>query len=47
VLGLPWILDIDVTVKPPYGHQDGAVVGYNPQNPAAPAMFTTAISWQI
>ncbi len=24
VLGLPWILDIDVTVKPLYGHQEGA-----------------------
>lgn len=26
----PWILDADVTVKPLYGHQDGAVKGYNP-----------------
>ena len=33
VLGPPWILDIDVTVKPLYSRQEGAVVGYNPQKP--------------
>jgi len=37
VLGLPWILDIDVTVKPLYGHQQGAVLGYNPQKPGRPS----------
>ncbi|WP_169829319.1 hypothetical protein [Acidithiobacillus albertensis] len=26
----PWILDIDTTVKPLFGHQEGAEVGYNP-----------------
>jgi len=26
----PWIMDMDATVKPLYGHQEGAVVGYNP-----------------
>ncbi len=26
----PWILDVDVTVKPLYGHQQGAELGYNP-----------------
>ena len=36
-LGLPWILDIDVTVKPLYGHQQGAKVGYNPQKPGRPS----------
>ena len=36
-LGLPWILDIDVTVKPLYGHQQGAAVGYNPQKPGRPS----------
>lgn len=36
-LGLPWILDIDVTVKPLYGHQQGAEVGYNPQKPGRPS----------
>lgn len=36
-LGLPWILDIDVTVKPLYGHQEGAAIGYNPQKPGRPS----------
>jgi len=27
LLAEPWILDIDTTVKPLYGHQEGAVVG--------------------
>ncbi len=35
--GLPWILDIDVTVKPLYGHQQGAEIGYNPQKPGRPS----------
>src|SRR5258708_135742 len=30
LLSEPWILDIDTTVKPLYGHQEGAVVSYNP-----------------
>ena len=30
LLSEPWILDVDTTVKPLYGHQEGAVVGYNP-----------------
>lgn len=37
VLGLPWILDIDVTVKPLYGSQQGAKTGYNPQKPGRPS----------
>ena len=37
VLGLPWILDIDVTVKPLYGHQEGAETGYNPHKPGRPS----------
>lgn len=36
-LSLPWILDGDTTVKPLYGHQEGAVVGYNPQKPGRPS----------
>ena len=36
-LGLPWILDIDVTVKPLYGRQEGADIGYNPQKPGRPS----------
>lgn len=33
----PWILDIDVTVKPLYGKQEGAVLGYNPEKPGRPS----------
>jgi len=32
----PWILDVDTTIKPLYGHQEGAVVGYNPHKPGRP-----------
>lgn len=32
-----WILDIDTTVKPLYGHQEGAVAGYNPTKPGRPS----------
>ena len=32
-----WILDIDTTVKPLYGRQEGAVVGYNPRKPGRPS----------
>ncbi|MEJ2118206.1 MAG: transposase [Alphaproteobacteria bacterium] len=37
LLAEPWILDMDSTVKPLYGHQDGAVVGYNPKKPGRPS----------
>lgn len=33
----PWILDVDSTVKPIYGKQEGAVVGYNPRKPGRPS----------
>lgn len=36
-LSEPWILDADVTVKPLYGHQEGAEVGYNPHKPGRPS----------
>ena len=32
-----WILDIDTTVKPLYGHQEGAKEGYNPEKPGRPS----------
>jgi len=35
-LGLPWILDMDTTVKCLYGHQQGAQIGYNPLKPGRP-----------
>lgn len=34
---MPWVLDIDVTVKPLYGKQEGAVLGYNPAKPGRPS----------
>lgn len=37
LLNAPWILDTDVTVKPLYGKQEGAVVGYNPHKPGRPS----------
>ncbi len=37
LLNTPWILDTDVTIKPLYGHQQGAVVGYNPHKPGRPS----------
>jgi hypothetical protein len=36
-LNQPWIADLDVTVKPIYGHQEGAEVGYNPHKPGRPS----------
>ena len=33
----PWILDVDTTVKPLYGHQEGAKKGYNPGKPGRPS----------
>jgi len=37
LLSEPWILDCDTTIKPLYGHQEGAVVGYNPHKPGRPS----------
>jgi hypothetical protein len=37
VLNVPWILDIDATVKPLYGHQQGATKSYNPKKPGRPS----------
>lgn len=37
LLSEPWILDMDATVKPLYGHQEQAVVGYNPGKPGRPS----------
>ncbi len=36
-LDAPWILDTDTTIKPLYGHQEGAVTGYNPKKPGRPS----------
>jgi hypothetical protein len=40
----PWILDMDATVKPLYGQQEEAVVGYNPRKPGRPRRCITATS---
>jgi hypothetical protein len=32
-----WILDIDTTIKPLYGHQEGSEICYNPLKPGRPA----------
>ncbi|WP_196436539.1 transposase [Methylomonas sp. LL1] len=37
VLGEPWILDADATIKTLYGQQEGAEVGYNPHKPGRPS----------
>jgi hypothetical protein len=36
-LKMPWVLDVDVTVKPLYGKQEGAVLRYNPAKPGRPS----------
>jgi hypothetical protein len=33
----PWVMDVDTTVKPLYGHQQDAQVGYNPTKPGRPS----------
>jgi len=33
----PWVMDMDATVKPLYGHQEGAELGYNPHKPGRPS----------
>ncbi len=33
----PWALDMDSTVKPLYGHQEDAKLGYNPSKPGRPS----------
>lgn len=34
----PWVLDIDTTIKPIYGHQEAAKKGYNPTKPGRPSL---------
>jgi hypothetical protein len=36
-LDTPWILDIDTTIKPLYGKQDGADISFNPHKPGRPS----------
>ena len=37
LLYVPWIMDIDTTVKVLYGHQEAAEIGYNPKKPGRPS----------
>ncbi len=37
LLSEPWVLDCDTTIKPLYGHQEGAVVSDNPKKPGRPS----------
>ena len=37
LLAEPYIMDMDSTIKPIYGRQEGAVVGYNPTKPGRPS----------
>lgn len=37
LLNTSWILDVDTTIKPLYGHQEKADIGYNPQKPGRPS----------
>jgi len=33
----PYVLDLDITIKPLYGRQQGAEIGYNPAKPGRPS----------
>ena len=37
LLAEPWILDCDTTIKPLYGHREGAEVGCHPHKPGRPS----------
>jgi hypothetical protein len=37
LLNAPWILDVDTTIKPLYGKQEGAEKGFNPKKPGRPS----------
>lgn len=37
LLVMRWIMDIDTTVQVLYGHQQGAIAGYNPKKPGRPS----------
>ena len=36
------VLDVDTTIKPLYGEQEGAELGYNPHKPGRPLAFAGA-----
>ena len=41
-----WILDIDTTIKPLFGHQAGAELGYHPSQPRRPS-HTRHTYWTV
>jgi len=43
LLATAWILDLDATVKPLYGEQQGARLGYNPHKPGWPSLVYEAV----
>ena len=45
-LDRPWVLDIDASIKPLYGRQEGAQSGYNPARPMRPSyvLHTSLVS---
>jgi hypothetical protein len=43
----PWILDIDASIKPLYGRQEGAELGYNPHKPGRPSHVLHTTGWAI
>jgi len=38
-LDRPWVLDIDASIKPLYGRQEGAEIGYDPSKPMRPCQL--------
>jgi hypothetical protein len=47
LLGGDWVLDADTKIKPLYGRQEGAELGYNPKKPAARATSIAATCWRM
>ena len=47
LLDEPWVLDVDTTIKPPYGEQEGAELGYNPHKPGRPSHAITPTCCRI
>jgi hypothetical protein len=46
-LGRPWVLDLDATIKPLYGRQEGAEVGYNPHKPGRLTGLSTTLGVRV
>ena len=46
LLSEPWILDVDTTIKPLYGHQEGAVWATTPRSPGVRAIAITPTPWR-